>query len=518
MRWLRNAPIGLKVAMAPAVGVLCLALMGVVGWYANLSLGTTLSALAEQRLPRVVHFSQLHKELLGLNALISRSLSWEGAGYKADKIAELDKRIVAELDRFGKALEAERADAALDEVERGHAQKLVAEYARFRKFATDVLDVKTGMLANAAGFMTNIETSYGTMTATFEQLIEHEKALSTEDASRGKDLASRNNMVIVAAFVGATLLASICAWMVAALIVRPLETAVQTARAMSGGDFRTAPAAGSNDATGRVLHALAEVSGNLGRIVRDIRATADEVSVASTQLANGNVDLSRRTETNVAALQRTAASIEQLTATIRQSADNAAQANQMAQQASQVAGEGGEAVAEVVSTMQQIDAQAKKIREITGVIDSLAFQTNILALNAAVEAARAGEHGRGFAVVAAEVRTLAQRSAESAKEIRGLIGSSVDQVESGTQKVQAAGATMQRIVESIQSVSATVEAISLAAAEQARGVAEVNTAVAEMDRNTQQNASLVEQATAATESLKDQARRLAESIGSLRTA
>jgi methyl-accepting chemotaxis protein len=168
--------------------------------------------------------------------------------------------------------------------------------------------------------------------------------------------------------------------------------------------------------------------------------------------------------------------------------------------------------------MQQIDAQAKKIREITGVIDSLAFQTNILALNAAVEAARAGEHGRGFAVVAAEVRTLAQRSAESAKEIRGLIGSSVDQVESGTQKVQAAGATMQRIVESIQGVSATVEAISLAAAEQARGVAEVNTAVAEMDRNTQQNASLVEQATAATESLKDQARRLAESIGSLRTA
>jgi methyl-accepting chemotaxis protein len=306
--------------------------------------------------------------------------------------------------------------------------------------------------------------------------------------------------------------------MVAALIVRPLETAVQTARAMSGGDFRTAPAAGSNDATGRVLHALAEVSGNLGRIVRDIRATADEVSVASTQLANGNVDLSRRTETNVAALQRTAASIEQLTATIRQSADNAAQANQMAQQASQVAGEGGEAVAEVVSTMQQIDAQAKKIREITGVIDSLAFQTNILALNAAVDAARAGEHGRGFAVVAAEVRTLAQRSAESAKEIRGLIGSSVDQVESGTQKVQAAGATMQRIVESIQSVSATVEAISLAAAEQARGVAEVNTAVAEMDRNTQQNASLVEEATAATESLKDQARRLAESIGSRRTA
>ena len=411
MRWLKNASIGLKVSLAPVIGVLCLAFMGAVGWYANVSLGNTLSVLAEDRLPRVVRFNHLHIDLVRLNTLLSRSLAWEGAGYKADKIAALDKKVAAELGRVGKLLDELGEDASLDDVERAGARQLGAEYAKFRKFAGEVLDVKSGMLANAAGFMTNVEDSYAAMTSVFDQLVEHEKALAVDAAASGRQLASRNNRSIVASLVGAALLAAACAWMAVRLIVRPLRLAVQTAMAMSKGDFSTAPASQSRDATGRVLHALAEVSGNLGHIVRDIRASADEVSVASQQIANGNVDLSRRTETTVAVLQRTAASLEELTSAIRHSADHAAQANGMARQASEVAVEGGAAVAEVVTTMQQIDTQAKKISEIIGVIDGLAFQTNILALNAAVEAARAGEHGRGFAVVSQEVRSLAQRSA-----------------------------------------------------------------------------------------------------------
>ncbi len=518
MHWLRNAAIGLKVSMAPAVGVLCLAFMGGVGWYANVTLGDSLSALAEERMPRVIRFNELQHEVVSVNKLISQSLVWEGAGYKAERIAELDRRVRAELDRVGTLIAGLAADASLDEMERTHAQKLQADFAKFSKFSGEVLDMKTGMLNNAAGFLTNVDELYASMMSTFGKLVEHEKALAMAVATGGRELASRNNVIILSSSLGAALLAAGCAWLAALLIVRPLRQAASLAMAMSKGDFvNSAPTQTSRDATGRVLMALGEVSGNLGRIVRDIRTTSEHVHQASQEIASGNVDLSQRTETTVAALQRTAASLEQLTGTIRQTADHAERANGMARQATTVADEGGAAVADVVATMQSIDAQAKKIGEIIGVIDSLAFQTNILALNAAVEAARAGEHGRGFAVVAQEVRSLAQRSAESAREIRVLIGSSVEQVEKGSQKVQAAGATMQRIVASIQTVSGTVDAISRAAAEQARGVEQVNGAVAEMDRNTQQNAALVVQATAATEALKGQAQRLAQSIATLRT-
>ena len=518
MHWLRNAAIGVKVSMAPAVGVLCLAFMGGVGWYANVTLRDSLSTLADERMPRVIRFNELRDEVVAVNKLISQSLVWEGAGYKAERIAELDRRVRAELDRVGTLVAGLASDATLDETERAHAQKLQADFVKFRKFAGEVLDMKTGMLNNAAGFLTNVDELYASMMSGFRELVGYEKAQAVALAQGGRELASHNNVIIIGSSLGAALLAAGCAWLAALLIVRPLRQASSLAMAMSKGDFTSAHAAQtSRDATGRVLMALGEVSGNLGRIVRDIRATADHVHQASEEIATGNVDLSQRTETTAAALQRTAASLEQLTGTIRQTADHAERANGMARDATTVAHEGGTAVADVVTTMQSIDAQAKKIGDIIGVIDSLAFQTKILALNAAVEAARAGVHGRGFAVVAQEVRSLAQRSAESAREIRMLIASSVQQVEQGSQKVHAAGATMLRIVESIQTVSGTVDAISRAAAEQARGVEQVNGAVAEMDRNTQQNAALVVQARSATEALKGQAQRLAESIATLRT-
>ena len=256
------------------------------------------------------------------------------------------------------------------------------------------------------------------------------------------------------------------------------------------------------------LRALDHLQTTLRSTVGTIRSGAEEVSTASAEIATGNQDLSHRTEQTSGNLQRTASSLAQLTGDVRKSADSAAQANQLAGSATQVALRGGEVVSQVVVTMDEINASSKKIAEITGVIDGIAFQTNILALNAAVEAARAGEQGRGFAVVASEVRTLAQRSAEAAKAIKSLIGMSVEKVETGTRLVSDAGATMTEIVASVQRVTDIIGAISSSAVEQSHGIDSVNGAVAGLDHATQQNAALVEQSAAAAESLKEQAQRM----------
>jgi methyl-accepting chemotaxis protein len=247
-----------------------------------------------------------------------------------------------------------------------------------------------------------------------------------------------------------------------------------------------------------------------------VRGVVDGISTASTQIASGNHDLSARTEQTASNLQQTASSMEELTGTLRQSAESASQANQLASSAAEVAQRGGAVVSQVVTTMGEINASSKRIADIIGVIDGIAFQTNILALNAAVEAARAGEQGRGFAVVASEVRSLAQRSAEAAKEIKALIGVSVDRVEIGTQLVQDAGSTMGEIVASVRRVTDMIGEITAAAAEQSQGVGQVNSAVNQLDQMTQQNAALVEESAAAAQSLKEQAERLSEVVGTFR--
>ncbi len=269
---------------------------------------------------------------------------------------------------------------------------------------------------------------------------------------------------------------------------------------------------------GHLLRTMDRMQNRLSEVVGSIRSGADSVATASSQIAQGNQDLSQRTEQQASALQQTAATMEQLGTTVRNNADSAQQANQLAQNASAVAAQGGDVVGQVVVTMQGINDSSRKIGDIIGTIDGIAFQTNILALNAAVEAARAGEQGRGFAVVASEVRSLAQRSAEAAKEIKTLIGHSVEQVERGTVLVDQAGKTMGEIVGSIQRVSDIVAEITSASAEQSSGVQQVGTAVSHMDQATQQNAALVEQSAAAAESLKDQAQRLVEAVAVFKLA
>jgi methyl-accepting chemotaxis protein len=295
-----------------------------------------------------------------------------------------------------------------------------------------------------------------------------------------------------------------------------LKSAVQMAEAVAAGNLGARIDLQRRDEIGQLGNALQRMNGSLLSIVRQVRTSSDSIATGSAQIASGSLDLSQRTEEQAANLEQTAASMEELTATVRQNSATAAQATTLAQQARSAAEEGGSVVGRVVSTMHGISEASRRIADITGVIDSIAFQTNILALNAAVEAARAGEQGRGFAVVASEVRALAQRSAEAAREIKALVGASVEQAATGTQLVDEAGRSVQAIVGRVQRVSELIHEISAASQEQAQGIGQVGDAVNQLDQVTQQNAALVEESTAAADSLRQQAARLATLVGSFR--
>ncbi|MBY0465675.1 MAG: HAMP domain-containing protein, partial [Burkholderiales bacterium] len=291
-----------------------------------------------------------------------------------------------------------------------------------------------------------------------------------------------------------------------------LAAAVETAHIVAKGDLTSHVTVDGNDEIAELRRALASMQGELTTMVRQVLSNADQLSAASTEIANGNLDLSERTESQASALQQQAASMDELSATVSHNAENASLANRMATEASEVAAEGGRVVSEVVATMRGISESSRKIGDIIGVIDSIAFQTNILALNAAVEAARAGEQGRGFAVVASEVRNLAGRSAAAAQEIKTLITASLNQVDAGGKLVDAAGDKMANVVKAIQQVNAIVGSIDTASSEQSAGVEQVGQAITQLDQTTQQNAALVEEMAAAAEKLKDQAAELVSAM------
>jgi len=334
------------------------------------------------------------------------------------------------------------------------------------------------------------------------------------DAALARYERTRNlsiGMIAVGALAGA---------LVAALLIRgigaSLAEAVRLARSVAAGDLTQTVHIERHDEIGQLLAALQMMNTSLGAIVGEVRIGTDAIATASNQIAAGNQDLSARTEQQASALEETAASMEELTSAVKNNADNARQANTLAEAASGVAGRGGAVIREVVGTMGEISASSRRIAEIIGVIDAIAFQTNILALNAAVEAARAGEQGRGFAVVASEVRNLAQRSAGAAREIKQLIEHSVERVEVGGRLVEQAGATMREIVASVQRVTDIMGEITEASREQTAGIGQINVAVAQMDQVTQQNAALVEEAADAAGTMRDQARRLAAAVGVFR--
>ncbi|MFL9933980.1 methyl-accepting chemotaxis protein [Paraburkholderia sp. RL18-103-BIB-C] len=343
----------------------------------------------------------------------------------------------------------------------------------------------------------------------FKSLVQSMMDADVKDSNDVYDMA---RAVLWGAAVLALVVALILCALVTRSIVRPLQRVVDGANALAQGDLRVQVHVESHDELGNLAESVNRAIGNLAGIVGGVKQASLAISSATEQVAAGNADLSQRTEEQAASLEETASSMEELTATVRHNADNAQQASTLATNASEVAQRGGDEVGRVVETMQEISDSSAKVAEIIGVIESIAFQTNILALNAAVEAARAGEQGRGFAVVASEVRTLAQRSATAAREIKELIGESVGRVNVGSQLVEQAGDTIREIVQSVKRVTDIMSEISAASHEQSTGIEQVNQAVSQMDQVTQQNAALVEEAAAAAQSMAEQAQALRDSV------
>jgi len=334
-----------------------------------------------------------------------------------------------------------------------------------------------------------------------------------KNADESAENTYRSSRILITAMLGICIvIGMLMAVWVARIVSNPLRLAVDVAQRVADGDLTADIRPTSKDETGQLMTSLKAMNDSLLKIVTEVRQGTDTIATASNEIAVGNLDLSSRTEQQASSLEETASSMEELTSTVKQNADNARQANQLAVSASEVAIQGGSVVEQVVSTMGSINDSSKKIVDIISVIDGIAFQTNILALNAAVEAARAGEQGRGFAVVASEVRSLAQRSASAAKEIKALIDDSVEKVDTGSKLVAQAGSTMSEVVSSVKRVTDIVGEISAASQEQSTGIEEVNQAITQMDEVTQQNAALVEEAAAAAQSLQDQAAKLAEVV------
>ncbi len=344
-------------------------------------------------------------------------------------------------------------------------------------------------------------------------MVNLQKKLVAADGMETEQNIESARILVIGLGLAAVLISIGFAYVITRSITRPLHEAVNVAQTVASGDLTSRIVVQSKDETGQLVQALKDMNESLKKIVGEVRVGTETIATASSQIASGNQDLSSRTEEQASSLEETVAAMEELTSTVKQNADNARQANQLAVSASEVAVKGGAVVSQVVDTMGSINASATKIVDIIGVIDGIAFQTNILALNAAVEAARAGEQGRGFAVVAGEVRNLAQRSAAAAKEVKTLIGDSVDKVDVGSKLVTEAGATMDEIVASVRRVTDIMGEITAASEEQSAGIEQINQAMSQMDQVTQQNAALVEEAAAAAESLQGQAGNLAQVVG-----
>ncbi len=504
---------GLGLALAFMVGI---AATGIAN-LGKLNDGT--DDIASDKVPKVI---LAYEAIGGVNdiarAMRNAMLSTEPETVKKelkrveDKKAEID----GNLDKLAKLIsddEDAESKAKLKAVQEARERYLVVQSAFLKKSADD-----SQREENVKYLLTTVRKEQTAYLTALTELVKYQTA-AVNNASdvAGKAYSSSRNVMIVLTAAAAALAAWV-AWWVTRSITQPLNRAVGVAEAVAGGDLTQRIEVTSRDETGQLLQALANMNDSLARTVGKVRSGSDTITTASNEIATGNLDLSSRTEQQASSLEETASSMEELTSTVQQNAENARQATQLVVTASDFATRGGAVVGQVVSTMGAIKESSNKIVDIIGVIDGIAFQTNILALNAAVEAARAGEQGRGFAVVASEVRNLAQRSAAAAKEIKELIGHSVDTVDEGARLVDQAGETMDGIVKAVQQVSDIMQQISAASQEQSSGIAQVNQAIVSIDDVTQQNAALVEEAAAAAQSMRDQAEMLADAVSVFRLA
>ena len=495
-------------------GVVCVLLVASVlmGLMAMSRMGADLKAVVADHFPRIVASTTIltHTNEIAI-ALRNMMLTPDAADRErqVQAIAKARQEIGKQIDALDKSV--------TDPTERAKLEKVKEQRARYIAGQDELIKlVKSDQPDQSREFLnTKLRPELQTYRSVVTALVDHEEQAITEAGQNAQTTASNARTVLIALGIGALLLAIGLGWLISRSLTRELggepSTAAEVARAVAAGDFTQSIAVKDGDTTS-LMAQLAAMKEGLAQVVAQVRRSSDSVAMASSEIAQGNQDLSARTESQASALEETAASMEQLGATVRQNAENASQANALARSASDVAVRGGEVVGQVVQTMKGINESSQRIADIIGVIDGIAFQTNILALNAAVEAARAGEQGRGFAVVASEVRSLAGRSAEAAKEIKQLISASVERVEQGSAMADQAGETMTEVVQSIRRVTDLMGEINAASSEQASGVAQVGEAVTQMDQATQQNAALVEEMAAAAGSLSSQAQELVQAV------
>ncbi|HEY4081100.1 MAG TPA: methyl-accepting chemotaxis protein [Burkholderiaceae bacterium] len=509
MNLLSNLRVGRRLALGFGVLLLLVLAMGLFAISRVNRVQASVTDLAEERLPSTQQLAAMDDALNDMRRAEMQLV----LGGDAQAIAEESSRITHHWEIMHKLLEAYSADFASN-AERDGFAKLKETIAQYKTAQTTLLAmVHEGKTTEAAAFMrAGSRKDFRATTAAMDVLnnVNAESVkLANADAVRNYDevLFGIWAMVILALALG-----GVVAWMLTRSLTVPLSFASATANRIAGGDLTGVVTSTRGDEMGDLLRSLARMQDALNQSVGAVKRSADQIAAASQEVSTGGHDLSARTEQAASSLEETSAAMQQVTETVRQGAESARQAHQLSLAASGVAARGGAVVAQVVQTMEGIRATSRKIGDIIGVIDGIAFQTNILALNAAVEAARAGEQGRGFAVVASEVRGLAQRSAQAAKEIKTLISGSVTQVEEGAQLVGDAGTTMRDVVSSIERVNALIAEIAAAVSMQTESLGEVNTAIGQLDGMTQQNASLVEESAAAAESLRDQAAMLADVV------
>ncbi|APA67001.1 methyl-accepting chemotaxis protein [Janthinobacterium sp. 1_2014MBL_MicDiv] len=509
MKWFLDLKIATKLILSFGAVLLLTAALGVSAIFSMARINTASTDLSANWMPSVLAAMSMRSDVSDFRRWeLAHMLAAQDADMAQNetRMTETQAKLKADGDKYralisepGELEVFERFLALNDEFMRLHATML--SLSREMK--------KEEARALAVGPSAKVMTD---MMVVLDKLVSINSDGGVRSSASADATYAASRASLIGLVVGIVAVGMLLALWVARSVSRPLIAAVGVARQVAAGDLTAHIVVQSLDETGQLMLALKEMNASLQNLVGQVRSGTDTIATASSQIAAGNQDLSSRTEEQASSLEETASSMEELTSTVKQNADNARQANTMALTSSSIAIEGGKVVGEVVGTMASINASSRKIVDIIAVIDGIAFQTNILALNAAVEAARAGEQGRGFAVVATEVRNLAQRSAAAAKDIKVLIGDSVEKVEAGSKLVDQAGRTMDDIVASITRVTDIMSEITAASNEQSAGIEQVNQAIAQMDQVTQQNAALVEEAAAAAESMQEQAASLSEVV------